>query len=357
MLACSLSGLAGAAQLLPPAGQVAPPVASSTTPRAVPWRGPQTGPAALPAKTIAFVAEDLRNGGIVGVAQGVREAARVLGWTVKIFDAGGSAAGRARAFAAALSLSPDGMVLCGSDALENRASLAAVALRGIPVVGWHAGPMPGPIRDTPVAMNVTTDPLDVANITAAAAVAQSDGRAGVVIFTDSRYRIAMSKADAMAAVVRACRGCSLLEVVDVVLSDSDKTMPTITGDLLRRYGKRWTHALAINDVVFDYAVPTLIAAGVPSNGLSLLSAGDGSASAFLRIQAKAYQTGTVAEPLNQQGWQLLDELNRLFAHQPVSGFVAPAHLVTSTNIELDGGLRLQYDPDGYRELYRRIWKH
>jgi ribose transport system substrate-binding protein len=298
----------------------------------------------------------LRNGGIVGVAQGVREAARELGWTVKIFDAGGSAAGRDKAFAAAQSMNPDGMVLCGSDALENRAALDAVARRGIAIVGWHAAPMPGPIRDTPVAMNVTTDPRDVATITAAAAVAQSGGVAGVVIFTDSKYRIAMTKANAMAAVVRACVGCSLLEVRDVALSDSDTTMPAITRELLLRHGKRWTHGLAINDVVFDYAVPSLIAAGVPNNALSLLSAGDGSSSAFLRIQAKAYQTGTVAEPLNQQGWQLLDELNRLLAHQPVSGFIAPAHLVTFDNIGSDGGPRLQYDPDGYRELYRHIWK-
>jgi ribose transport system substrate-binding protein len=355
-LACCLSGPTGAADLTPSHGPVPSPVAATPPPPAVRWQGPPTGPPGLAAKTIAFIAEDLRNGGIVGVAQGVREAARELGWTVKIFDAGGSAAGRDKAFVAALSLSPDGMVLCGSDALENRASLAAVARRGIVVVGWHAGPMPGPIRDTPVAMNVTTDPHDVATITAAAAVTQSGGRAGVVIFTDSRYRIAMNKADVMVDVVRNCRGCSLLEVRDVALSDSDKIMPAITGDLLRRYGKRWTHALAINDVVFDYAVPTLIAAGVPNNGLSLLSAGDGSTSAFLRIQAQAYQTGTVAEPLNQQGWQLLDELNRLLAHQPVSGFAAPAHLVTSANIEVEGGPRLQYDPDGYRELYRRIWK-
>ncbi|HSI57483.1 MAG TPA: substrate-binding domain-containing protein [Ideonella sp.] len=321
------------------------------------WRGPQSGPAAQPGKTVAFVAEDLRNGGIVGVAQGVREAARTLGWTIKVLDAGGSPAGRAKALAAALAMSPDGLVLCGSDAMENSAGLAPFARRGVPVVAWHAGSMPGPIRGTPVAMNVTTDPLQVARATAMTAVAKSDGRAHVVIFTDTRYRIAVAKADAMAAVVRACEGCSVLEVRDVALSNSDATMPAITRELLLRHGKRWTHALAINDIVFDYAIPTLIASGLPSNGLSLLSAGDGSASAFLRIQARTFQTATVAEPLNQQGWQLLDELNRLFAQQPVSGFVARVHLVTADNIAFDGGSRLQYDPDnGYREIYRRIWQ-
>ena len=121
--------------------------------------------------------------------------------------------------------------------------------------------------------------------------------------------------------------------------------------------KRWTHALAINDVVFDDAPPALIAAGVSSRGLSPRSAGEGSSSAFLRLQAQTFQTSTAAEPLNEQGWQLLDGLNRLLAHQPVSGFVTPAPLVTTANSESAGAARLQCDPDGCGELHRRLWKH
>ncbi len=323
--------------------------------RGAPWQGPQSGPRAQSGKTVVILVEDLRNGGVVGAAQGMREAAKVLGWNIKIMDAGGTAAGLSRALASALAASPDGLVLCGSDAVEANPALAAFADRGIPIVGWHTGPAPGPIAGTPVAMNVTTDPLQVARVTAMDAVAQSEGHAGVVIFTDSRFRIAMAKANAMAAVIRACEGCSVLEVRDVALSDADAKMPAITRELLQRYGKRWTHALAINDVVFDRAVPVLTSAGL--QGPSLLSAGDGSAAAFLRIQTRAFQTGTVAEPLNQQGWQALDELNRQFAHQPASGFVAPVHLVTPDNVAFDGGSRLQYDPDnGYRDAYRRIWQ-
>jgi ribose transport system substrate-binding protein len=304
---------------------------------------------------VIIVAEDLRNDGVLGAAQGMREAAKVLGWNIKVLDAGGTAAGRARALANALAASPDGLVLCGSDAVESRAELAGFAQKGIPVVGWHAGPTPGPIAGTPVAMNVTTDPLEVARVTAMDAVVQSAGRAGVVIFTDSRFRIAMAKANAMADVIRACADCTVLEIRDVPLSDADARMPAITRELLQHYGPRWTHALAINDVVFDRAVPVLTAAG--QQGPSLLSAGDGSAAAFLRIQARTFQTGTVAEPLNLQGWQALDELNRLISGQPVTGFAAPVHLVTADNIAFDGGSRLQYDPDnGYRDIYRRIWR-
>ena len=102
-------------------------------------------------------------------------------------------------------------------------------------------------------------------------------------------------------------------------------------------------------------VAELTRAGKP-DGIHMLSAGDGSAAAFLRIQAGAFQTSTVAEPLNLQGWQLVDEVNRLLAHQAVTGYVAPVHLVTAKNVAFDGGPLGQYDPDnGYRAVYRRIW--
>ncbi len=210
----------------------------------------------------------------------------------------------------------------------------------------------------PVAVNVSTDPLEVARITAMAAVVAAQGRAGVVVFGDPNFEIAMAKANAMAEVVRACAGCTLLELrTDVAISRAAELMPAVTRELLDRYGPRWTHALAINDLYFDYAVPALTAAGERGDRVRLLSAGDGSAAAFQRLRAGVFQIGTVAEPLNLQGWQLVDELNRLMARKPVSGYVAPVHLVTPENVGHDGGAALRYDPEnGYREAYRSIWQ-
>ena len=355
----ALAGSAAAAGSTASANPLEPP--RPPTPdapgRAPAWAGPRTGPAAPPGKTIVVLAEDLRNGGVLGVAQGIREAAGEIGWKVRIVDAGGTSIGRRKALADALASRPDGLAICGSDALELEPALRSARERLPPVVGWHAGPVPGAIPGTSVAMNVTTDPIAVARTTASAAVAQSGGRAGVVIFTDSRFAIATAKAQAMAEVIRQCSGCTLLELRDVAISDSAARMPAVTRELLAAHGARWTHALAINDIYFDYAVPVFIASGVPNGAISLLSAGDGSAAAFMRIRAGTFQTGTVAEPLNMQGWQVVDELNRLMAGQPVSGLVAPVHLVSAHDIATDRRSRLFYDPDnGYRDIYRRIWK-
>src|SRR4051794_11584578 len=324
---------------------------------AAPWQGPRSGPRAQSGKRIAIVAEDLRNGGIVGVVDGVLEAANVIGWSVNIYDSGGTPDLRLKMLANALASRPDGLIIVGGDARALLPALLPFAERSIPIVGWHVAAEAGPGPNTPVAMNVATDPLEVARVTALAAIVQSSGHAAVVIFTDSNFRIAQGKADEMAAVVRACSGCSLLEVRDVAISRSQELMPATTRALLARYGKRWTYALAINDIYFDYATPVLTQAEMPSDAISMLSAGDGSESAFLRIKTGSFQTGTVAEPVNLHGWQLVDEMNRLLAGVSVTGYVFPVHLVTADNIAADGGDRLLYDPaNGYRDVYRRIWQ-
>lgn len=318
------------------------------------WDGPLSGPLGRSGMRVAVVCEDLRNGGVLGVARGIGEAAKVLGWRIRMLDARGTINGRNNALYAALSMKPDGVILLGSDAHTLESRLAEFKKGGIPVVGWHVGPIAGKLSSGSVAINVSTDPLKVARVTAMKAVVESHGRAGVVIFTDSTFQIAMSKADEMAKIIQECPQCTLLEIRRVPISQSAQLMPKITRELLERYGTRWTDALAINDIYFDYAVPEFTKTG---RDIHLFSAGDGSPAAFMRIEAGTFQYGTVAEPLNLQGWQLTDELNRLLSGQSVSGYVIPPHLVTPENIAYDGGKRMEFDPDnGYRKVYRHIWK-
>ena len=179
----------------------------------------------------------------------------------------------------------------------------------------------------------------------------------MVIFTDSTYAIAIRKSDAIAEAVKTCGDCEVLSVEDTPLADVSNRMPQLTTSLLSRFGDRWTHALGINDLYFDFMAPALQSAGVKGDGAPRnISAGDGSESAFQRIRSKQYQIGTVAEPLTLHGWQVIDEMNRAFAGEKDSGFVAPVHLFTPENIDSDGGPDNLYDPgNGYRDAYKKIW--
>ena len=206
--------------------------------------------------------------------------------------------------------------------------------------------------DTPMFANVTTDALEVAAVAASYVVADSDGQAGVVIFTDSNYTIALAKSGAMEEVINQCGGCEVLAVEDTPLTEVSNRMEPLYTALMQRYGDRWTHSLGINDLYFDFGLDVLDPTGEPF----AISAGDGSVAAFQRIRRGEYQVGTVPEPLYQHGWQLIDELNRQFAGEEWSGYIAPVKLFIPDNIQFDGGPNDVYDPDNnYRDHYSEIW--
>ena len=59
--------------------------------------GPTSGPKAAEGKTIVVLAADMKNGGILGVTNGIEEAAKKIGWTVKVLDGAGSVQSRSAA--------------------------------------------------------------------------------------------------------------------------------------------------------------------------------------------------------------------------------------------------------------------
>jgi len=158
--------------------------------------------------------------------------------------------------------------------------------------------------------------------------------------------------------VESCKTCKVLEVVDTPIGELSTRMAPLTTALLLKYKDQWTYSIGVNDLYFDFAVPSLTSAGVdPATGYPRqIAAGDGSVPAFQRIRQKQYQLATVAEPLHLHGWQTIDELNRAFAGQPASGYVAHVHLFINDNIEKDGGAKNIYDPgNGYQDEYKKIW--
>jgi ribose transport system substrate-binding protein len=322
----------------------------ATTGFTPPNQGP---PAQHKGGTIAYVAADLTNGGVNAVGQAVAQAVEAIGWQVTVLDGKGNVQGRTDALNQAMAVRPMGIVLGGFDATEQAATIRQATDLGIPVVGWHAGPEPGPIPQAGVFTNVTTDPLDVAWLAAAYVVADSGGKAGVVILSDSQYQVAVRKAQAMRDYVRLCAGCTVLSSEDSPISEADSRMPALGSSLLQRNGDRLGYLLGINGNYFGAAKAALHDAGKPAGGPpESVAAGDGDAAEFQRIRTGDYQAATVAEPMILQGWQLVDELNRALAGQRPSGFVAKPQLITSQNVP-PGGV---FDPtSGYREEYRRIW--
>lgn len=316
--------------------------------------GPTTGPKAAEGKTIVILAADMKNGGILGVTTGIEEAAAKIGWTVKVLDGAGSVQSRSAAVGQALALNPDGVVINGFDAAEQGAALQGVTAAGIPMVSWHSGPKIGCDAPNGIFANVSTDAMDVSAKAAEWALQDGGGKPGVVIFTDSTYTIAILKAAKLKEIIEAGGG-TVLQWVDTPIAETSARMGPLTTTLLQQYGDKWTHSLAINDLYFDFMGPALAAAGIDGKANPRAgSAGDGSEAAFQRIRTGQYQAVTVAEPLNLQGWQLVDELNRAVQGESCSGYITAPALVTEEGLAKSTGNT--FDPDnGYREAYAAIW--
>lgn len=329
-------------------------VAKASQPGA-PWDGPTTGPAAVPGKVVIFVSTDQRAGD--EISRGSQEAAAVIGWELRVLDGQGTVSGRASALTQAIVSRPDAIILGSVDAREQASLIEQADAAGIRIVSWHSGPNAGKIEGSPIATNVTTDPVEIGKAAGLYAVADSNGTANVVLFTDSIYSVATVKTDASVAAIKGCGGCSVISVEDTPLGDVSARMPQLSTGLLSRHGVRWTHSIGVNDLYYDFMAPSLVSAGIEGTGAPHnISAGNGSKAAFARIGGKSHQVATIAEPLYMEGWIMIDELNRLFAGQPVSGYQPPVHIVTAQNVDKDITADGVYDPaNGYRDAYRKIW--
>ncbi|MET8946183.1 substrate-binding domain-containing protein [Streptomyces sp. NPDC004542] len=317
-----------------------------------PWSGPTNGPAVVPDRNIVYIAQTLTNPGVEGVAKGVQEAAGIIGWHVRTINGQGTPAGLKNAFDQALALKPDGIVIGGFDPSSTAEQVARADAARIPLIGWHAVTAPGPSKNPKLFTNITTRVEDVARLSADWIIAQSNGRAGVVLFTDATIPFAKHKSDLIKKELATCSGVTLLSYENIPIPRANSLTIDRVSSLASRFGNRWTYSAAINDLYFGYASSALRAAGKDGAGAPFnIGAGDGAPSAFERINGREFQAATVPEPLSEQGWQIIDEFNRAFAGKPSSGYVAPVHITTTAN---SGGAP-SWDSEGYREAYRKMW--
>ena len=191
-------------------------IAKATAPVTV-WDGPTQGPALQPNKKIIFIASDMKNGGVLGVKEGLEEAAKIAGWQLDVLDGAGSVKDQLAALNQAIARKPDGIVIGGWNPNVAKIPLKKAVKEGIVLTAWHAVPAPGPVPAYNIFYNVTSDSNEVSRMAALYAVAKSNGTAKVLIFTDSLYQIALDKANAMKKVIEQCSGCQVVECIDTPL--------------------------------------------------------------------------------------------------------------------------------------------
>jgi ribose transport system substrate-binding protein len=323
------------------------------------WDGPTTGPKAQAGKTIVFIVSTASNTGDTSVYKGFQEAAKALNWNVTLIDGQNSGPGQLAALTQAIALKPDAIAVSSFDPRSAEPLFASAKQAGIVVVGNHTGNTPNYNSDYPdLTTNVTSDPTAVGQVAAACAIVAANGKAGVTIAgCGTEAIICTTKEDAMKNEIATSPSSTVLKLDEFPFEDINQQGPGIaTGDY-QHFGSQLNYMLAINDLYWDAAIPAMQAVGVSPQGPPLMiAAGDGSPAAFDRIRKGEFQIATVAEPLNEHGWQMADEINRALNNVAPSGFVTYPRLVTKANVDLEGGDQGTFDPsNGYRDQYKKIW--
>ena len=315
------------------------------------WEPPVDGPMRQAGKSVVYIAFDFRNGGISGAYRGLQEAARILGWRFTAVDAKGDGARLQPLFDDVLAQHPNAIILGGFGPELVQKQVEQAWAGKIVLAGWHAASLPGPAPG--LFVNVTTDPAVVALSAARAIIDSTEERIGIVLFNDSQFSVANLKMAVMKKAIAGCDRCEILAVEDIPIARADELVETAVKADNAKFGHRWTHCLAINDIYFDNMNHALHAIG--REDITGVAAGDGSARALGRIRSgRSRQLASVAEPLTLQGWQLADELNRAFAGAPPSGYVSSPIVVNEPLLSRLGDSPVDSTLP-FKDRYQAIW--
>ena len=318
------------------------------------WEGPSAAPKPEAGKQIVFLSGDEQNdiSHLYGVY--IKEAAEKIGWKVTIIDGKGSPTSWLAGMNQAIALKPAGIALF-ADAASLKDPIKNGVAQGIKFVGLHAAGLPGPQPDLNLFVNIQEDPREIGKAEADWAIADSNGKARVVVLSHNEYAIAAVKSNATKDEILKCSGCQVLEYVNSPASEAAQRQPQLTTSWVQRFGLP-LYATSVGDNDWDFAVPVLRSGGVDPEQAKLIAA-DGNRSAYDRIRKGGqYQVVTVSEPIELQAYQAVDELNRAFQGQPPSGFVQPPFLVTKENIKSEGGDQNTFIPSNdYKKLKPSIW--
>ena len=317
------------------------------------WDGPTAGPALAKGKSLVYLSGDEQNdiSRLYGVY--MKDAVEKIGWKLTIIDGRGSPTSWLAGLNQGIALKPDGIVMF-ADAASLQEPLKVAAAQGIPVVGIHAAANPGVQPALNLFFNIQQDTVAIGQAEADWIIAQSKGKAKVVVLTHNEYAIAATKSGATRDRIKECTGCTLLEYVNSPASEAAQRMPQLTTSWVQRFGLP-LYATSVGDNDWDFAVPVLRSAGVkPAE--AVLVAADGNRSAYERIRNGQYQLVTVSEPIELQAFQAIDELNRAFNKAPPSGYIQNPYLVTPDNVNIEGGDKNAFFPgNGYRARYFKLW--
>jgi ribose transport system substrate-binding protein len=306
------------------------------------WPGPQSGVTPAKRKKVVVVTCSSQGIGCVRAAAGATQAGRTLGWTVQTIDGKGDPTVWNSAISSAVAEKADGIILAAVPPPLVQGAMARAKAARIPIVEVF--------QDAPVTASVTFDHRRQGVAMAQWAVADSGGKANVILVNDPEFKELTDRVDGFKAEIARCGGCKVLGVVNSQIGTMAQRLPQAIVSALQRYP---TAGYVISP--FD-SNATFSAEGVRQAGKAgqvKVAGYEGDPQAVEAIRKGQIEAATIASPAEWMGWQAIDELARAFDHKPSYDTPIPTRLITKDNAPA-GGKGWQGDFD-YQKKFRELW--
>ena len=323
--------------------------------------GPPLDASKLKGKTIAIQMIDGRIGAIKDVADAVQEAAAQAGLKTTVFDAKSSPVRMQQGFQEAINTGADAIVNDGNVVKIIANQIKAAKEKGIPTVEAINSPpvvgVPGQGSDPNTVGNIAPDAFLAGQLSAAAAVVNTNGNAQVVIMNTSEVSASPTIVKGMKDVLEKCAACAIVQVTDTPLEQWSTGLTSLTATLVRSQ-PQVNYLLPIYSDMGIFATAGIQQAG--ATGRVHIASFNGTPAAQALVKKGDIYAVNTAEDHEWIGWAVVDQAMRGMLGMEPAHPIAPIRYVSTPDLKdvdtsSSKALSLALFGDDYKEGFLKLW--
>jgi ribose transport system substrate-binding protein len=324
------------------------------------YQGPTTPAKAPPDIKIGVVVCFSVLHGCVSPGNGVADAAKKLGWTVTLYNGGGTASKQNAAILDAVSSKVNAIVAIGVEPSLVQLGLHAAKEAGIPVISASAGiDTPNPVRKSGAnelgyAFDIGTDYAALGRSIGQWIVAESGGDANIVVYSDKEFPAVIALEPGLFGVLHACSGCTTGPTQYFSATQIGTTLGQQTVGYLRSH-PQVNYIFSPYDPAAAVQVTAILQAGLGKRVKLVSVLGDQQNLDFIRRGLVQVADGSLDN--EYAGYAIVDQIIRLLTSKPLvepHGEYVPAAVLDQTNLTPPGAD--WHAPYEYKSNFEKLWQ-
>ncbi|MDQ0390923.1 sugar ABC transporter substrate-binding protein [Labrys monachus] len=298
--------------------------------------------------------------GCVSPADGIQHAGEKLGWTVKVYDGGGTPNKQNAAILDAISSGANVIATIAIDPNLIQLALSEAKKAGIPVIAGSNGiDTPNPVKSPAngglgFAFDVSPDYGTLGVHAAQWMIADSNDKANIALFSDKEFPSIMAQEVGILQGLADCKTCTVSKPIYFTATQIASQLGQMTVDYVRSHPDV-DYIYGAFDPPVAAQVAALMQAGM-TNKVKIVGA-LGNQQNLNFIRAGRLQVADMAYDNEYMGWAMVDQTIRLLNKQPLiepHGENLPFVILDKTNLP-PAGADWQAKT-GYQEKFLALWK-